>query len=210
MTGDKRGQHSKDDRSPTVIRKYANRRLYNTATGAFVTLEDLRHMVKDGEIFIVEDAKEGKDITPSILAQIIAEQEGRGESVLPGDLMRQLIAFYDSGTSESFVKYLQESMDAFTKNWQSLEPYNEISRRNVDLFKKSYESFFGNLGPGTAPTKSEDKTPAPEPEPEPQTQDGDDISDEVATLQKTLNDMQDKINRLRTKRPPRPSGKDEG
>ena len=206
MTGDKRGQHSKDDRSPTVIRKYANRRLYNTATGAFVTLEDLRHMVKDGEIFIVEDAKEGKDITPSILAQIIAEQEGRGESVLPGDLMRQLIAFYDSGTSESFVKYLQESMDAFAKNWQSLEPYNEIGRRNVDLFKKSYESFFGNLGPGPARSKGENKTPAREPE----TQDGDNISDELAALQKTLNDMQDKIDRLRTKGPERPSEKDEG
>ena len=197
MADGKRGRHPENDRSPTVIRKYANRRLYNTTTGAFVTLEDLRHMVKDGEIFIVEDAKEGKDITPSILAQIIAEQEGRGESVLPGDLMRQLIAFYDSGTSESFVKYLQESMDAFTKNWQSLEPYNEISRRNVDLFKKSYESFFGILDPGRARTKSEDKTPAGEPE----AQDGDDISDEIGALQKTLNDMQDEINRLRTKRP---------
>ncbi len=206
MADGKRGRNPEDDSSPTVIRKYANRRLYNTVTGEFVTLKDLRHMVKDGEIFIVEDAKEGKDITPSILAQIIAEQEGRGESVLPGDLMRQLIAFYDSGTSEGFVKYLQESMDAFTKNWQSLEPYNEISRRNVDLFKKSYESFFGNLDPGPARTKSEDKTPAREPE----TQDGDNISDEVAALQKTLNDMQDKINRLRTKRPQRPSGKDEG
>ncbi len=201
MADGKRGRNPEDDSSPTVIRKYANRRLYNTATGAFVTLEDLRHMVKDGEIFIVEDAKEGKDITPSILAQIIAEQEGRGESVLPGDLMRQLIAFYDSGTSESFFKYLQESMDAFTKNWQSLEPFTEISRRNVDLFKKSYESFFGNLDPGPARTKSEEKTPAPEPAPEPQTQDGDDISDEIGALQKTLNDMQDEINRLRTKRP---------
>ncbi len=207
MADGKRGRHPEDDRSLTVIRKYANRRLYNTATSAFVTLEDLRQMVKDGEKFIVEDAKEGKDITPSILAQIIAEQEGRGESVLPGDLMRQLIAFYDSGTSESFVKYLQDSMDAFTKNWQSLEPYNEISRRNVDLCKKSYETFFGNIDPGTARTKSEDKTPAPTPEP--QTQDGDDISDEVATLQKTLNDMQDKINNLRTKKPQRPSAKDE-
>jgi len=205
MADGKRGRHPENDPSPTVIRKYANRRLYNTTTGAFVTLEELRHMVKDGEIFIVEDAKEGKDITPSILAQIIAEQEGRGESVLPGDLMRQLIAFYDSGTSESFVKYLQESMDAFTKNWQSLEPYNEISRRNVDLFQKSYESFFGNLGPGPARTKSEDKTPAPEP----QTQDGDDISDEVAALQNTLNEMQDKIDRLRTKRPEGPSEKDD-
>ncbi len=208
MAARKRERRAKTEGAPHIIRKYHNRRLYNTTTGAFVTLEDLRQMVVDGEAFVVEDAKSGRDITPSVLAQIIAEQHGRGESVLPGDLMRKLIAMYDNGMSESFFKYLQDSMEAFSRNWPSFEPYNELSRRNMEMFRKSYETFFGGLDPGRgrgagAAPKDEPAEPA-----EPKTPEDDDLADEVSQLQRKLDDMQKEIERLRAERGEKPRAGD--
>ena len=192
-TNRKRSREAGDPEGPRVIRKYSNRRLYDTTTGTFVTLEDLRRMVVEGKPFMVEDAKEGKDITPSILAQIIAEQHGRGESVLPGDLMRQLIAFYDNGMSEGFFEYLQASMESFSKNWPGLEPYNEMNRRNMDLFRKSYESFFGAFDP-SRPAKTGG---AAREEPDSGAGEDDDLADEVSDLQRKLDEMQKEVERLR-------------
>ena len=84
---------SKEEK-PTTIKKYANRRLYNTGTSTYVTLDDLAQMVKDGEDFTVVDAKSGDDITRSVLTQIIFEQEGKGQHLLPVTFLRQLIPFY--------------------------------------------------------------------------------------------------------------------
>lgn len=197
MTDDKRTRRAGKGASGTVIRKYPNRRLYNTETGGFVTLDDLRRMVVAGKAFVVEDAKSGTDITASILAQIIAEQEGRGESILPGDLMRQLIAFYDSGMSERFIEYLRMSMDAFTRNVQPFGPYGDLGKRNMDLMRRSFESFFGGApgGPASPPSGDADEPETDSPAETP--------DDEVDRLQKKLDEMQEQIDRLQGRRPRR-------
>ena len=101
---------------PTTIKKYANRRLYNTGTSTYVTLEDLAAMVKDGEDFLVYDAKTGDDITRSVLAQIIFEQENKaGQKLLPTTFLRQLIRFYGDSMQMVVPKYLEQSIDTLTR-----------------------------------------------------------------------------------------------
>ena len=194
------GKRRSDDDGPTVIRKYPNRRLYNTASGAFVTLEDLRRMVAAGEPFVVEDGKDGKDITSSILAQIIAEQESRGESVLPGDLMRRLIAFYDSGMTESFFQQMQEQMDAFTKTWTPLEAYGEIGKRNMEMMRKSYETFFNAAAPGAKPPPKASPCPDQDTPDNAETRTDSSISETVDGLQKKLEELQAQMEELRKPR----------
>src|SRR3954466_12084685 len=105
------------DKKPTVIKKYANRRLYHTGTSTYVTLEDLAGMVKRGEDFVVTDAKTGEDITRSVLGQIIFEQEGRGGQPLLGiSFLRQLIRFYGDQVQTLLPTYLESSIAAFTRN----------------------------------------------------------------------------------------------
>src|SRR5438477_6943860 len=101
---------------PITIKKYANRRLYNTGTSTYVTLEDLAAMVKDGEDFLVYDAKTGDDITRSVLAQIIFEQENKaGQNLLPTTFLRQLIRFYGDSMQMVVPKYLEQSIDTLTR-----------------------------------------------------------------------------------------------
>ena len=101
---------------PTTIKKYANRRLYNTGTSTYVTLEDLAAMVKEGEDFLVYDAKTGDDITRSVLAQIIFEQENKaGQNLLPTTFLRQLIRFYGDSMQMVVPKYLEQSIDTLTR-----------------------------------------------------------------------------------------------
>jgi polyhydroxyalkanoate synthesis repressor PhaR len=103
------------DKAPVTIKKYANRRLYNTGTSAYVTLEDLATMVKRGEDFVVYDAKSGEDITRSVLTQIIFEQEGKGgQSLLPVSFLRQLIRFYGDSMQMLVPSYLEFSLDKLT------------------------------------------------------------------------------------------------
>src|ERR1700753_1253690 len=105
--------------TPTTIKKYANRRLYNTASSAYVTLADLAAMVKSGEDFVVYDAKTGEDITRSVLTQIIFEQEGKeGQSLLPATCLRQLIRFYGDSVQALLPRYLEFSIDRFTNEQQ--------------------------------------------------------------------------------------------
>ncbi len=99
-----------------VIKKYANRRLYNTATSTYVTLEDLAQMVRDGVDFVVFDAKSDEELTRSVLTQIIVEEESRGESLLPVPFLRQLIGFYGGQMQGVLPGYLQLSMDNFSKS----------------------------------------------------------------------------------------------
>jgi len=107
------------DKQPITIKKYANRRLYNTGTSAYVTLEDLAEMVKQGEDFLVYDAKTGEDITRSVLTQIIFEQEGKnGQSLLPITFLRQLIRFYGDSIQMLVPSYLEFSIDKLTKEQQ--------------------------------------------------------------------------------------------
>src|SRR6266446_2655957 len=107
-------------KKPTIVKKYANRRLYNTATSSYVTLDDLAQMIKAGGDFVVYDAKSGEDITRSVLPQIIVEQEQKGHNRLPISFLRQLIGF--SGDSMQFLVpgYLEQAMVAFARNQEQM------------------------------------------------------------------------------------------
>jgi polyhydroxyalkanoate synthesis repressor PhaR len=140
---------------PTVIKKYANRRLYNTGTSTYVTLEDLAAMVKEGEDFIVYDAKTGEDITRPVLAQIIFEQENKeGQNLLPIAFLRQLIRFYGDSMQMLVPRYLEMSLDALTKEQEKFRtqmtqafggtpfaPFEELARRNMEMFEKAFAMF---------------------------------------------------------------------
>jgi len=171
---------------PIVIRKYANRRLYNTATGAFVTLEDLRRFVVEGQPFVVIDVKSDSDITSSVLAQIIADQEARGERVLPDALLRQIIGFYDQGLSDSFGAYLQKSMESYQENWQQMEKLGEMSRQNIEAFQRSFASMFGAVP--EPPKRAAPTTEAPAADAEP-------LARQVSELQAELRALREKLAR---------------
>lgn len=142
---------------PIVIKKYANRRLYNTDTSSYVTLEDLCDMVKEGSDFIVYDAKSGEDLTRQILTQIIFEQEGKGESLLPVNFLRSVIGFYDNSLKDFVPHYLETSMQTFTKNQEKMREMmgvggmgsfgqlshqlEEIGKQNMELFTKAFSMF---------------------------------------------------------------------
>jgi len=173
-------------KEPMIIRKYANRRLYNTATAGFVTLDDLRQMVVGGDEFVVIDAQTGTDITASILAQIVAEQETRGESVLPLALLKQAISFYEKGMGGPFSNYLEKSMSTFTEGFGRIGEIGEIGRRNFEAFQKS----LGAFAPGAANRPAAGKTAT-----EARTQNGAEanLQGQVQTLKEELERMQRRL-----------------
>ncbi len=138
---------------PVIVKKYANRRLYDTLTSRYVTLEDLCQMVKDGIDFVVQDAKSGEDLTRSVLTQIIFEQESKGYNLLPIPFLRQIIAFYGDNISALLPPYLEKSMENFTKNqeymrnyigsfmgdFSPLKQFEEISKQNMQYFEQAVE-----------------------------------------------------------------------
>lgn len=140
---------------PVVVKKYANRRLYNTETSTYVTLDDLCDMVKEGTDFIVCDAKTGDDLTRQVLTQIIFEQESRGENLLPVGFLRNLIGFYDDNIKEFVPHYLENSMQTFMTNQEKmremmgmsqfsnpLSQLEELGKQNMEFFSKAMESIF--------------------------------------------------------------------
>jgi polyhydroxyalkanoate synthesis repressor PhaR len=160
----------KDSKSgqPVVVKKYANRRLYNTETSTYVTLEDLAAMVRSDRDFVVFDAKSGDDLTHSVLTQIIVEQESRGSgpNLLPTPFLRQLIRFYDDiGVSPMVPSFLQMSLETLareqerirsqmTASWgpaASFEAYNEQVRKNMALFEQAMRMWQHPTAPGTEP-----------------------------------------------------------
>jgi polyhydroxyalkanoate synthesis repressor PhaR len=144
-----------EEKEPVTIKKYANRRLYNTGTSTYVTLEDLASMVKGGEDFVVFDAKTGEDITRSVLAQIIFEQENKeGQSLLPIAFLRQLIRFYGDSMQMLVPRFLEQSMQSFTGQQDKFReqmaqafgvrgfgPLEEQVRRNMEMFEKTFAMF---------------------------------------------------------------------
>src|SRR5205085_5166052 len=140
---------------PIAIKKYANRRLYNTGTSTYVTLEDLAAMVKKGEDFVVYDAKTGEDITRSVLAQIIFEQENKeGQSLLPITFLRQLIRFYGDSMQKLVPRYLEVSIDTLVREQEKFRaqmaqafgvvafgPLEEQVRRNMEMFERTFAMF---------------------------------------------------------------------
>jgi polyhydroxyalkanoate synthesis repressor PhaR len=135
---------------PVVVKKYANRRLYNTATSSYVTLEDLAKLIKEGGDFVASDAKTGEDITRSVLTQIIVEQEQKGQNLLPISFLRQLIGFYGDSMQFLVPGYLEQSMIAFARNQEQMRKnlqatfgifpfgqFEEVGKQNIALFERA-------------------------------------------------------------------------
>jgi len=183
---------------PVIIKKYANRRLYNTGTSTYVTLEDLALMVKKGDDFTVYDAKSGEDITRSVLAQIIFEQENKeGQNLLPIAFLRQLIRFYGDSMQMLVPRFLEASIESLTKEQGKLReqmtqafggvgfgPMEEQVRRNMEMFERTFAMF--------APfARRESPTTTAEPTPEKPAGSG-----EIDELKRQMEAMQKRIDRL--------------
>jgi polyhydroxyalkanoate synthesis repressor PhaR len=138
------------DKPPVIVKKYANRRLYNTATSSYVTLEDLATMIKEGGDFVVQDAKTGEDLTRSVMTQIIVEQEQKGQNLLPISFLRQLISFYGDSMQFLVPGYLEQTMVAFARNQEQMRKnlratfgmfpfgqFEEMSKQNMVLFEQA-------------------------------------------------------------------------
>lgn len=149
--------------APIRIKKYANRRLYNTATSSYVTLEHLAQMVKEGQEFVVHDAKTGEEITRAVLTQIIVEEESKtGQNMLPIGFLRQLIGLYGNNMQWMVPKYLEYSLETFSENQDRMRQYmqnsvpgmfpfgaiDDVSRQNVAMFEQAMKMFspFGTAG----------------------------------------------------------------
>ena len=186
-----------DNGEPVVIKKYANRRLYNTASSSYVTLEHLCQMVKDDVEFVVLDAK-GNDITRSVLTQIIVEEEAKGENLLPLSFLRQLISFYGDNMQRMLLPhYLEYSIDAFTKNKEEIQKYMEgrfgnmftfgqfeqMGKQNLEMFEQAMRMFAPIEG-GNAQR-----------DPEPATTEATGSAD-MESLQQQLDALQAKLNKM--------------
>ncbi len=160
-----------DKKDPVVIKKYANRRLYNTETSTYVTLEDLAQMVRSERDFVVFDAKTGDDLTHSVLTQIIVEQESRsgGQTLLPIPFLRQLIRFYGDAMERMVPSYLQVSLEALAKEQDrfrkqfttafspqgAFEAYQEQARKNLAIFEQTM-AMFTPFSQGKPPAKKDE------------------------------------------------------
>ena len=157
------GGTSSRSEGPITIKKYANRRLYNTASSSYVTLDHLSEMVKGGQDFVVYDAKTGEDITRSVLTQIIFELEGKGQNMLPIRFLRQLIRYYGDSIQALVPGYLDMSMETFVRNQEAFRTqlaqaftagakpfkgFEEQVRQNMTLFERTMRMFtpFGAMG----------------------------------------------------------------
>lgn len=175
---------------PTTIKKYANRRLYNTGTSTYVTLEDLAEMLKNGEEFVVVDAKTGEDITRSVLTQIIFEQENKGANLLPITFLRQLIRFYGDSMQSVVPSYLDMSIASLTREQEKFREHvskafggntfgmlEDQVRTNMAMFEQAMRMF----SPFPAPAQSR----------QPEQKDS-----EIDDLKRQIADMQAKIDKL--------------
>ena len=170
--------------APVVIKKYANRRLYNTETSSYITLEHLAKLTREGREFKVLDAKTDEDITHSVLTQIIMDEESRGETMLPAGFLRQIISMYGDSMQSMVPQYLEASMDAFRSNQAKFHeamkgafergPFAEIAKRNMAMFEAATSAFV----PGTAKSTSSAK------------------DDEISALKAQLAELQSKVVKL--------------
>ena len=190
---------------PVTIKKYANRRLYNTGTSSYVTLEDLAKMVKAGEDFVVYDAKTGEDITRSVLAQIIFEQENKeGQNLLPINFLRQLIRFYGDSMQMLVPRYLEASIESLTREQEkfrqqiaqafgttafgSLGPLEDQVRRNMEMFQRAFTMFTPFAKREAAAEAERQARPA-----------GASGTDEIDDLKRQMEEMQKRLDRLGSK-----------
>jgi polyhydroxyalkanoate synthesis repressor PhaR len=186
---------------PVRIKKYANRRLYNTATSSYVTLDYLAQMVRNGTEFTVEDAKTGEDITRSVLTQIIVEEESKGQNMLPINFLRQLISLYGDNLQFLVPRYLEQSMESFSKNQEQMRSYmkdsfggmfpmdrfEEMSKQNMAFFEQAMRMWNpfkagmpGAAAPGAAPGA------APKPAEAPSADEITDLKAQMSALQRQI------------------------
>jgi polyhydroxyalkanoate synthesis repressor PhaR len=179
----KQGEGAGAASGPAVIKKYANRRLYNTETSAYITLEHLAAMTRAGRDFKVVDARTDEDITHNVLTQIIMEEESRGQTLLPVSFLRQLIAMYGDSMQAVVPGYLEASMDSFRRNQEQFRtavegafagsPFAEIAKSNLAIFDAAAQAW-----KPAAPAKAEGKDA------------------EIAALKAELAALQDKVEKL--------------
>ncbi|MBV9757787.1 MAG: polyhydroxyalkanoate synthesis repressor PhaR [Alphaproteobacteria bacterium] len=140
--------------APVVVKKYANRRLYNTESSSYITLDNLAQMIRAGRDFVVYDAKSGEDITRSVLTQIIVEEESKGRALLPTGFLRQLISFYGDSLQNLVPRYLEQSMSLFARQQEQMRlamqqsvgnffPFNmeEVGRQNMAIMERAMNLF---------------------------------------------------------------------
>ncbi len=174
---------------PIIIKKYANRRLYNTQSSKYITLDYLAELTRDDVEFKVLDAKTGEDITHSVLTQIIMDEESSGQNMLPVGFLRQLIAMYGNSMQSMVPDFLESSLDNFRKNQEKVQgaietvitsgPFGEITKQNLEFVKKARKAFM----PGVAGKDEKDLGESAKSH----------SSDEVAALKKQLAKLQAKI-----------------
>lgn len=209
-------------KKPVTIKKYANRRLYNTETSTYVTLDDLAEMVRQERDFVVYDAKSGEDLTHSVLTQIILEREGRGQTLLPVGFLRQLIRFYGDNMGRLVPTYLAMSLDTLTQQQEKFRkqmtdtfgtgpftanPFGQVpfgsaafdamqeqAKQNMAMFEKAFNMFtpFGRMG-GTAGPNGRTDEPAHEPAPPPEPPES---RDELNELRDQLAQMQRQLDKI--------------
>ncbi|CAH1670290.1 PhbF [Hyphomicrobiales bacterium] len=192
------------DKEPTVIKKYANRRLYHTGTSSYVTLEDLAGLVRAGEDFAVYDAKSGEDITRSVLAQIIFDEEAKdGQNLLPITFLRQLIRFYGDSMQALVPRYLEFSMENFTKEQSkfreqmakafggtgfggnALDAIQTQTRANMQMFTEAFRLFNPFTAAAQARQEAEGAKPAAPAG-----------GSEITELKRELNEMRERLDKL--------------
>jgi polyhydroxyalkanoate synthesis repressor PhaR len=176
--------------SPVIIKKYANRRLYDTESSSYITLDHLSHMTRAGRDFKVVDARSGDDITHSVLTQIIVEEETRGTTLLPVSFLRQLISMYGDQMQSMVPHYLEASMEAFRRNQEQVRttmmgvmagganPFEALARQNMAMMKAAADMW--TTGPKLDATEGQAEAPA----------------DDVKALKAELQALQAKIDKL--------------
>jgi polyhydroxyalkanoate synthesis repressor PhaR len=194
-------EENKKSGDPVVIKKYANRRLYNTQTSAYVTLDHLSQMVKDGTEFEVRDARTGEDITRSVLTQIIFEEESKGQNLLPIQFLRKLIRFYGDSLQAFVPGYLDMSMDSFTKNQDAMRSrmaeafgggsnaLEAMTRQNLQMFERAMKMFTpfglaGGMGAGEAPKATNGAAAQPK-----QSEEISELKSEIEAMRRQLSEL---------------------
>lgn len=177
-----------------TIKKYANRRLYNTASSSYVTLEHLAEMIKNGDEFVVVDAKSGEDLTRSVLAQIIFDHESSDQTLLPLPFLRQLIGLYGNGMQSMVPAYLQSAMETLTQNQEKVREammsgqgpagfmplFENMAQQNMALFEQTMRMFNPMAGASDSAGQAEDTAK----------------DEEIASLKAQLANLQSKVNKL--------------
>ncbi len=198
--------------APVVIKKYANRRLYNTATSAYVTLDHLSQMVKEKTDFVVYDAKTGEDITRSVLTQIIVEEESKGQTLLPISFLRQLISFYGDSLQGVVPQYLEMSMTQFARNQEQMRTYMQnafgfnpfqqfesMGKQNMAMFENAMRMFnpFGAGQGPHSPSQTNGSAEAPKPHAAPAS--AAEKDDAIDDLKRKLDELQGQLAELSKK-----------